>query len=189
MKRTLPFLFSLLILSAACGGLRQAGTAPSGPRYPFPPGAVSVDGDRILTDGKPFAELRYFRSNDIIGLAIYYFGPDKEVWIFPRVGWTLKSKGKEYTAVGDIDRIWNDYLEKTHEGLRGTGDFPDDQPTRLVGGKYPDKRQILSSRITNVSISKDGKRVYYETPIVASNRVYAYEVETGWVRLKKPGER
>lgn len=175
MKRTLPLLFFFFILPAACGILRPSGPPP----YPIPPGTVSVDGDRIIADGKPFAELRYFRSTDIIGLALYYFGPDKEVWIFPRAGWTLQWKGKDYTAVADIDRIWNDYLERTQKGMRGNGKFPKDQPTRLIGGKYPSKKRIRSMHISEARISDNGRLVYYQIPDGSYDTVYAYEVETG----------
>lgn len=156
-------------------GLPSGGT----PVYPMPPGAVSIDGDRILHENQPFAELRYFRNREIVGLAIYYFGPDKEVWIFPEGGWTLVSAQKEYVSVGDIDRIWNDYVRRNQEGMRGTGKMPDDQPTRLIGGKYPTKNQIRDTRVSDVRISEDGKLVYYTAPGKSYDTVFAYGVETG----------
>jgi len=155
--------------------LQSGGT----PVYPMPPGAVAIDGDRILLDKTPFAELRYFRNREIVGLAIYYFGPDKEVWIFPESGWTLVSEKKEYASVGDIDRIWNEYVKKNQEGMRGIGKPPEDQPTRLIGGKYPSKGQIQDTRVSEVTISEDGKLVYYKAPGKSYDTIFAYGVETG----------
>ena len=181
-KRTLPGLILLIFLllpMTGCSALHTGGP----PIYPIPPGSVSVDADRILHEGKPFAELRYFRNRDIVGLAIYYYEPGKEVWIFPEAGWTLVSDQKEYVWVSDIDRVWNDYVKRNQEGMRGTGKPPEDQPTRRIGGKYPSKSQIRLTRVSDVKISEDGRLVYYQTPGKSYDMVFAYEVETGRSRM------
>lgn len=72
-----------MLLIAACSSLSAL--------HPLPSSGVSVDGDKIISDGKPFAELRYYftaKSNPTLHrrLSIYYFGDNRRVWIYPEKG-------------------------------------------------------------------------------------------------------
>ena len=178
MKWILPYLSVILFGLIACSSFPSTRS----PVYPLPPDAVSVQGDRIMHNSKPFAELRYFRNNKVIGLGIYYFSYDKEVWIFPKEGWSLLYNDKEFFEIVEIDRIWNDFVNENKKWMQGTGPMPRDTPTRRIGGKFATQKLIKSKKISSVKISKNGRYIYYKTPGKSYDTLYHYEVESGTTR-------
>jgi len=142
--------------------------------YPLPEKGVHVKEDKIYYNGKLFAELRYFwthkPTNSHHGLAIYYYLYDKELWIVPKEGWSIKLDNKEYFSIKDLNRI-----EKEFKGKPMT----DKGPYRLIGGTSPTKDQLIRSRVTDIKISEDGKYVYYKTDGILFKSSHKYLLEYG----------
>ncbi len=147
----------MLIRFAVMIGLLLTACSSAPVIHPLPASGVTVEGDKILHDGKPFAELRYYfsaRSSDYPGeaylfrastqhrgIAIYYFGEERLVWIFPKRG-------------------LEDDIHEGHFTARGDGE-----------GKF--------GWVFDVSISPSGKKVHYKKPGPFSVSSFEYSVETG----------
>lgn len=141
--------------------------------------AVKVIGNKIYHENKLFAELRYFTDkqyNVLKGVAIYYFQRDREVWIFPKEGWSVRLGGKEYFAIQDIDTIWNRYLVEHQESIEGKRTKPelDQEAILLLGGENPPK---IQPSVFDVEISENGKYIYYKTPGIFFDSSHKYLVE------------
>ncbi len=149
--------------------------------YPLPESGAKVKGEMIYHSDKSFAELRYFndKQNNIQkGVAIYYYKVHKEVWIFPKEGWSLLLGGREYFEVDYIDLIWNRYIvehQKWAAGKRKKLDISE-QAILLLGGHNPPKVQPV---VFDVKISEDGKYVYYKTSGFFGDSSHKYLVEYG----------
>lgn len=130
-------------------------------KHPLPNKRVSVLDNKILHDGKVFAELRFYftaRLSENLGesylfssetqhrgLAIYYNDQGELVWIFPHEG-------------------RNEDVERGHFRARG-------QTDGYVGWVY------------DVVISEDGRFVYWKKPGLMSKSSYIYSVEHGVSQL------
>ncbi|MBI5491787.1 MAG: hypothetical protein HY893_02515, partial [Deltaproteobacteria bacterium] len=74
--------------------------------YPVPESGVVVLKDKIYHNDKLIAELHYLGNRDSsIGLAIFYYQHNKEVWIFPKEGWNLTNleENKTYSTIPEIN--------------------------------------------------------------------------------------
>ena len=138
--------------------------------YPLPAKSVHIEGDKIYCNGQLFAELRYFwthePTNSHHGLAIYYYPYDKEVWIAPKKGWSIRLDNKEYFLIKDLERIVREFEGKKIDPRRG--------PTLLF---EPPRKEQLS--VTDIKISEDGKYVYYKTGGILFKSSHRYLVEYG----------
>lgn len=149
--------------------------------YPLPETGANVKGEIIYHNDEPFAELRYFsdKQNNIQkGVAIYYYKDNKEVWIFPKEGWSIILGGREYFDVSDIDLMWNRYIvehQKWATGKRIKLDISE-EAILLLGGNNPPKVQPV---VFDVKMSEDGKYVYYKTSGFLGDSSHKYLVEYG----------
>ena len=167
-------LFTLMLfLFIGCSALK--GKQPV--VYPLPSESISIKEGKIFQNDKLFAELRYFSfSEDAYlnkpeatrGLAIYYVPFEKEVWISPAEGWSVRDGDIEYHRLKDVQRIWNEYKNK----LR------DDYPLRR-GGEHPSKEDIVTAGARDIHISDDGKIVHYKIPGLFFDSSKKYYVELG----------
>jgi hypothetical protein len=146
--------------------------------YPLPETNINVRGNMIYHNHEPFAELRYFDTlkasnapDSYRGLVIYYYPYDKEVWILPKEGWSIRLNNRDYSAVQDINRIWAEFRGKRVDPAKGFD--------LLLGGKPPTKEQILTTRAYDVRISENGKYVYYRTEGMLLGSTHKYLVEYG----------
>ena len=121
----------------------------------MPSSGITVDENKILHNGKVFAELKFYfpaklsenpgeaylfsAEEQYRGLAIYYYNNKELVWIFPKEG-----------RQDDLDRGY----------FVGRG-----QTDGYTGWVY------------DVKISDDGRVVYYKTPGLISQSSYVYSVE------------
>jgi hypothetical protein len=144
--------------------------------YPLPSDEVTtVVGNVIYNSGKPFAELRYFDINNKgvplseatagPGLVIYYFQQDKEVWIHPKKRMSIYQDGIEYTKIEDMNRVWAAFAKQDTE--------------IYIGGKRPEKEDLIRSVFYDVKVSADGKFISYKTQGVIFNSSHKYLVEYG----------
>lgn len=146
--------------------------------FVMPESGIHVRGNVIYCHDKPFAELRYFDTVETSnvpdshrGLAIYYYTYNKEVWIFPKEGWSIRVGDRYYREVHDISRIWTE--------LRGKRLSLAKESDLLLGGKPPTKEEILTVRAYDVHISEDGRYVYYRTQGMLKGSTHRYFVEYG----------
>jgi len=138
---------------------------------------ITVKDNTIYSEGKPFAELRYFDTyydqNSSVshrGMAIYYYKRDQEVWIFPEMGWSIRHGDREYTSVHDVNKI---FIERKGQRIDATkGPY-----LLLLGGKRPSKEQILTTRVYDVRISEDGRYVFFRTQGMLRGSKHRYSVE------------
>lgn len=130
-------------------------------------GDVKVVADKIYTDNKIFAELRYIQmdktysdesvlrnptnnrqsqNESFRGLAVYYYDSDKLVWLFPK---------------GGADEL----IAMRNKNSQSWGYF---------------------GVSTDISISKNGRYVFYTIPGLLTTSHYAYSVSQGVsVKYKK----
>jgi hypothetical protein len=170
MKKVISTMVLTFVLLSGCMWLQQPKL------YPLPSGEVTVVGNTIYSNGKLFAELRYFDINrkrvplsEITagpGLVIYYFQLDKEVWIHPKQRMSIFRDGIEYTKIEDMNRVWA-ALEIGHDA------------ELYIGGKRPEKEDLIRSVFYNVKVSADGKFIFYKTQGVIFNSSHKYLVEYG----------
>jgi len=147
---------------------------------------ITVKGNTIYREGKPFAELRYFDTfyaqNSSVshrGVAIYYYKRDQEVWIFPIMGWSIRHGDREYISVHDLNKLWFEFRGQRIDATKG--------PYLLLGGKRPSKEQILTTRVYDVHISEDGKYVTYRTQGMLFGSTHRYSVELDSVASRLEG--
>lgn len=135
--------------------------------YPMPESGVTVVGDKMYHNGKPFAELRYLATdkqyNTHRGIAIYYYPFNKEVWIFPKGGWRIFEGGKESYTIEEIKNVWDKI------GIRQLE----------IGNKRADKSEFITAWCYGVRISDDGKYIYYKTQGMFFDSYHKYLVEYG----------
>ena len=121
-------------------------------KYPIESSKVEISGNKIIVDGKPFAELRYYvrrpeTSNNYRGLSIYYYNNKEEVWICPE----------------DKDRIFFDTKRKKYIY------------------KYKSQSDMYFGWLKNIIISPDGKYVFFTRNGFIYDSDYKYLVEYGVV--------
>ena len=125
--------------------------------YPVPASGITVNGDTIMHNEKPFAELRYYFTLDERkspeeayrlrapvqhrGIALYYHVQKKLVWIFPERGLDEDIENGQYKAL--------------------------DRDDHYFGWVY------------DVTISGDGKNVHYKIPEMFHVSLFRYSVEKG----------
>jgi hypothetical protein len=151
------FRSQIAILLASWFGLLLTACSGAPVIHPLPSSGVTVNGDKIYHDGKPFAEIRcyftirssenpgeaylFWSSTQHRGIAMYYFDEENLVWIFPKRGLEEDIRCGHFIANGES------------EGKLGW--------------------------VFDVSISPDGKTVDYKKPGIFSASSYEYSVETG----------
>jgi hypothetical protein len=131
-----------------CTGCASVNFSRSTVKHQIPENGITVSDNKILHDGKLFAELRFYFKEPFStvahkGLAIYYENEKELVWIFP----------KEGRRDEDIKR---GYIKKLG------------QTDGYVGYVY------------DVSISGDGKFIYWKNPGLISQSSYVFSVEHGF---------
>ena len=147
-----PFFVIIAFLFTGCTSFTSLPV-----QYPVPGSGVTVAGDTIMHDGKPFAELRYYFTLDERkspeeayrlrapvqhrGIALYYHGHKQLVWIFPERGLERDREQGFYKA---LDR--DDY----HFGW-----------------------------VFDITIAKDGRNIYYKIPEKFHTSRYRYSVAKG----------
>jgi len=152
--------------------------------YPLSSNEVTVVGNVIYCSGNPFAELRYFDIDNTgapfsdltysMGLVIYYYQKDKEVWIHPKKRLSIYRDGVEYTAIKDMNRIWAGFLQdhKTQDpNLKWASVY--------IGGKSWEKEDMIRSAVYDVKVSTDGKIITYKSGGIFFNSSHRYSVEYG----------
>lgn len=146
-------------------------------------GKVRVVGNIIYRNGKLFAELRFFNLRTVEtpreattanGLAIYYYDADKEIWIWPEKGMTIKQDGREFTKIEDMNRAWAKFSQEHRANVKGLK-----WANILVGGKPMDKEDAVRSGSFAIRISDDGKYVYYKTQGMIFNSSHEYLIDYG----------
>lgn len=135
--------------------------------YPLPESGVTVVGDKIYHNEKPFAELRYLATdkqyNTHRGLAIYYYPFNKEVWIYPKGGWRILEGNKASYSLEEIESVWH---------TLGIRQF-------LIENRQADKSEFISAWCYDIRISDDGKYIYYKTQGMFYDSSHKYLVEYG----------
>lgn len=180
-NKFLVILGSLLL--SACMLIQQ----PKASRLPFP--KVTVSGNVIYSGGKPFAEVKYFELFDSnkfpdmpsekargrgLGLVMHYFQDDREVWLRPENGFTIRKAGIDYTRLDDMKRIWQEFELDNRSG-RKSGQ----RPYIFARGRMWDKDAAITSVVYDVRISDDGRYVHYRSQGVLLDTAHAYRVEDG----------
>ncbi len=125
---------------------------------------MALKSDEIYYNQKPYAQLRYFNDGICIrGFAIFYYETEKEVWINPKEGWTVKdlSNGQTYYRISDIEKIWN-------TGRRDV--------KLLLGNKVASKKELISSCSFGIKLSEDGDYISYKTRGLLSESSHKYKI-------------
>ncbi len=159
-------LLAIIVLSIICGFTVKANA--------FPQSNLMVKGDKIYQNEKLFAEIRYFMTDEKNkkhrGISIYYYQINKEVWIYPVEGWSIRKGEKKYYSTSQVEQIWKELDSKT--------DLRERQFYQLfLGAKRPDKSDFLSTWCFDVGISPDGKYVYYKTPGLLFSSSHKYAID------------
>lgn len=153
MKLIMRILFiSILFLCASCAGSNYAKHPIV---HPVPNRGIVIEDDKILHNGKLFAELRFYftakhsenpgesylfsAETQHRGLAVYYKNEDELIWLFPEDGREEDVERGRFRAQGQTDGY--------------------------VGWVF------------DVSISDNGKFVYYKTPGLFSQSSFEYSIE------------
>jgi len=112
---------------------------------------ITLKVDEIYFNQKPYAQLRYFNDGICIrGFAIFYYETEREMWINPKEGWTVKdlSNGQTYYRISEIEKIWN-------TGKRDV--------KLLLGNKVASKKELISSCSFDINLSEDGNYISFKT--------------------------
>ena len=177
-----------LILLAGCMSVQKP------KMFPFSGGEISVVGNVIYCNAKPFAELRCFEAIDKdatapvlectegLGLVMYYYAADREVWIHPKEGISVYRDGVEYIKIEDMNRVWREFL---HERKIRANTVYESTANRVswahlnIGGKAAGKEKLIRSYVYEAKISEDGKYVSYKTQGMLFDSSRKYSVEYG----------
>ncbi|MBI5606909.1 MAG: hypothetical protein HY879_26560 [Deltaproteobacteria bacterium] len=181
MKKFIILTGILIVVLSGCG-LKQNSKV-----YPIERNKVSVVGNMIYREGRPFAELRFFDANMaeiltertwIDGLVIYYFDTDREMWIYPKKGLTVYQAGREYIKIDDMKRVWKNFLQE--HGASRSGQLKTELKWAVIhlGGRLRSDSEVIN-KVYGVRISNDGKYIYYNVQGIIWDSSYKYQVEYG----------
>lgn len=136
--------------------------------YPLPERGIIVKENKIYSHGDLFAELFYFGTlgQGYRGLAIYYYPYSRVIWLYPKENKLLRLRVEEYDTLEDIKNLSLKYKDNNIGFLE------------FFLGNLSDE-EVKFTRCFDISISADGKYVYYKTPGIPFVQSHKYLVEYG----------
>ena len=163
MKKSI-MMFLLIFIISGCN--HYVKTTPLNKRE------IAISGDKILVDGKSYAEIRYLwtyeKPNEVghRGVSIYYYNLDKEVWVYPKGGITVENltRNEKYLTVMDIKKSQVKYKGNRYKFYH-TKVGKQTKSTAVLGWCY------------DVNISNDKFYIEYKTKGIFWDSSNKYEID------------